>query len=246
MGRALDPGTLTDGATVTGDVLVSGRLDAELGGTGAATLSGAEVTGEVRALSGTLSVQTLSPSTLTDGTLASGDWFAAPGATLDLPSITTNDAKLTMEGPGASFGDSLETLMGNGANGSIVLRGGIDHTVSGAFRNEGRVRLSVGSRLHVGARFSQTVTGRLVAELDANGFGRVRAEGRRDLAGDLVIDRDPSFRPPLDSGWTLLASNGRVTPDDRFDDVLSPVFGSRRIWPHYDLNRVRMQVDRVG
>jgi hypothetical protein len=55
--------------------------------------------------------------------------------------------------------------------------------------------------------------------------------------------------PSVDTGWTLLTSNGRAGPDDRFERVVSPRYGERRvrkIRPLYELDRVRLQVDRVG
>ena len=237
--------TLTDGASIAGDVVVGGQLQADVGATGTATLRDAEVTGRVTALSGTLSVPSLSPTTRQrDGTLASGQWHALPSATLDLPAITTNDAKLTLEGPGASFGGL--TALDNGPNGTVNLRGGADLRLPGRFRNEGLVHLSPRSRLITGAMFRQFATGRLVTEVEAAGLGRVRAEGRRDLAGELVVQRDPSYEPSVDTVLTFLVSNGRAEPDDAFDSVVSPKFGSRKFRVLYELDHVRLWVDRVG
>ena len=239
--------TLTDGSSVVGDVLVGGQLEADPGAGGTATLSGAEVAGSVRAISGTLSIPSLAATTLgEDGTLTNGEWSAAPSARLDLPSITTNDTK---EEPGLGrLGTTLGGLMAldNGPNGSLDLRGGADLKLPGRFRNEGLVRLSPGSRLITGAMFRQFATGRLVTEVDATGLGRVRAEGRRDLAGELVVQRDPSYEPSVDTVLTFLASNGRAEPDDAFDSVVSPKFRSRKFRVLYELDHLRLWVDRIG
>lgn len=236
---------LLDDASIAGDVVVSGTLEADPGAGGTATLSGTRVTGSVRADSGTLSVPSLAVTTLEeDGTLTNGEWSAAPGARLELPAITTNDTKLTLEGPGASLGGL--TALDNGPNGSLDLRGGADLKLLGRFRNEGLVHLSPGSRLITGAMFRQFATGRLVTEVDATGLGRVRAEGRRDLAGELVVQRDPSYEPSVDTVLTFLASNGRAEPDDAFDSVVSPKFGSRKFRVLYELDHLRLWVDRIG
>jgi hypothetical protein len=239
--------TLADGASVAGDVTVGGELEADLGATGTASLSGAKVTGSVHAVSGTLSVPNLAPTTLTeDGTLTQGHWVALPGATLDLPAVTTNDAFLDLMGPGASFGDGLSTLTVNGPNGTMFL-GGADLAVVRWFRNEGLVGLGSGSRLDVGGKFRQLPTGHLVTSLDATGRGRVRAAGPRDLAGALWIDRDPAYKPPVGTVLNFITSAGAKSADDAFDKVGSPRYGTtRRIQPTYDANHVRLRVDRVG
>lgn len=236
---------MMDGSSIAGNVVVGGRLEADPGATGTATLSGAEVTGSVRAVSGTLSVPRLAPTTLSeDGTLTGGEWVAAPGATLDLPAITTNDTDLTLEGPGASFGEL--TALVNGPNGTLDLVGGADLEMPGRFRNEGVVRLSSGSRLTTGANFRQLPTGTLVTAVDAAGRGHIRAAGRRDLGGQLVVQRDPTYTPPVGTFLTVLKSGGRVDADDAFDAVISPRYGSLKLRVAYQVNRVRLWVDRVG
>jgi hypothetical protein len=239
--------TIANGASVAGEVLVGGRLEADLGAMGTATLSGAEVTGSVEAVSGTLSVPSLGPTTLTEeGTLTQGRWDAWPGATLDLPAVTTNDAFLDLMGPGASFGDGLSTLTVNGPNGNLFL-GGADLAVVRWFRNEGLLGLGSGSRLDVGGKFRQLPTGHLVTSLDETGRGRVRAAGPRDLAGALWIDRDPAYKPPVGTVLNFITSAGAKSADDAFDKVSSPRYGTtRKLQPTYDTNHVRLRVDRVG
>jgi hypothetical protein len=236
---------MTDGSSIAGDVAVAGDLDVNLSPTGTASLSGAEVTAEVYVLAGTLSVPSLGSSTLTeDGTLAQGQWFASPGATLDLPAVTTNDAVLGLN-RGASFGDGLSNLTGNGPNGTLLL--GDDLAVPGLFRNEGVLDLASGSRFDVGGKFRQLATGTLITGLDATGRGRVRATGPRDLAGELWIDRDPAYKPPVGTVLNFITSDGAKTADDAFDSVVSPRYGTtRKIQPTYDTNHVRLRVDRVG
>ncbi len=77
-------------------MVVEGSLESD----GATTLDGAEVTGSVIAMSGTLSIPSLAPATLRDLTLTSRKWIAGPGAPLDLPAVTTNDAELTLDRSG--------------------------------------------------------------------------------------------------------------------------------------------------
>ena len=72
--------TVPEGNTVNAvasslvDVVVEGSLESD----GATTLDGAEVTGSVIAMSGTLYVPSLAPATLRDLTLTSGKWIAGP------------------------------------------------------------------------------------------------------------------------------------------------------------------------
>ena len=140
--------TLRDGTRLhgAGPIVVADALESDPGEGGTATIEGANVTGSVHAVSGTLSVPSLAATTLQeDGTLTSGEWSAAPGARLELPAITTNDAKLTLVGPGASFGGL--TALDNGPNGSWACAVVSDLKLPGRFRNEGVVQLSPGSRL---------------------------------------------------------------------------------------------------
>lgn len=239
--------TMADGASIAGDVTVSGTLEADPGATGTATLSGAEVTGSVRAVSGTLSVPSLAPSTLgEEGTLTKGHWAAAPGATLDLPAVTTNDTEITFEGPGASFGDGLATLTDTGRSGALRLLDGAHTSVPGPFTNEGTLELSSGSRLRVGARFAQLTTGTLVTDVDGAGRGRIRAEGPRDLAGRLEVRRDPAYEPPVGTVLNFITSDGAKGADDAFESVVSPKYGSRKVRVDYGVDKVRLWVDRVG
>ena len=239
--------TLADGASIAGKVTVGGQLEADLGASGTATLSGAAVTGQVHVVSGTLSVPSLAPSTLEeDGTLTSGEWIASLGATLDLPAVTTIDASLLLMDPGSTFGDGLATLTGVGPNGTLLLGGG-DLAVPGLFRNEGDLYLFSGSRLDVGGKFRQSATGILDTYLESAGRGQVRAAGVRDLAGKLVIERDPAYKPPVGTVLNLITSDGRRDVDDAFDKVVSPKYGTtRRLRVDYGVNRVRLRVDRVG
>jgi hypothetical protein len=237
---------MMDGSSIAGNVTVGGQLNADLGPTGSASLSGAEVTGRVVVLSGTLSVPNLGTDTLGNGTLTQGQWDAWPGATLDLPAITTNDTLLMLDGPGASFGDGLANLTGIGPNGTLMT-GGDDLAVPGPFRNEGMLALFSGSRLDVGGKFRQFATGTLWTYLDSVGRGQVRAAGPRDLAGKLVVERDPTYKPPVGTLLNFITSDGAKSANDAFDSVTSPRYGThKQLRPTYDTNHVRLRVERVG
>lgn len=223
------------------EVIIEGSLDSR----GASTLDAADVSGDVSVQSGTLSVPSLALTTLgEDGTLAKGSWNAYFDATLDLPSVTTVDAWL-FAGPDASFGDGLANLTGIGPNGNVVLDR--DLAVPGRLRNEGVLSLGPGSRLDVGGKFRQLATGTLMTWLDASGRGRVRAAGPRDLAGELWVERDPAYKPPVGTVLNFITSAGASSADDAFDKVVSPKYGTRKkIRPVYGVNRVRLRVDRIG
>ena len=79
------------------------------------------------------------------------------------------------------------------------------------------------------------------------GRGRISAAGPRDLAGKLVVDRDPAYKPPVGTVLNLITSDGRRDVDDAFDKVVSPKYGTtRKLRVDYGVNRVRLRVDRVG
>ena len=244
----VDHVTVPEGSSVYAEStsLAEVQLDGELDTNGATTLDAADVSGEVSVESGTLSVPSLAPSTLSeDGTLAKGSWNVYLDATLDLPSITTVDAWLNLVGPDASLGDSLANLTGIGPNGSLLL--GADLAVPGRFRNAGVLALG-DSRLDVGGKFRQVATGTFVTWLGSTGRGVVRAAGPRQLAGDLWVDRAAAYEPPVGTVLNIITSNGREGAGE-FDRVFSSRFGpnaTRRLRVAYGTNHVRLRVDSVG
>lgn len=241
--------TLKDGTRLhgAGPIVIDGELEADAGPGGVARVAGAKVIGGVHAVSGTLSVPRLDATTLLDnGTLAGGRWVAAPGATLDLPRVRTNEAELVLEGPSASFGEGFASLAGIGAGGRLSLLAGADLTVARSFVNEGILQVSPGSFLDVGGVYRQAATGALRVGVVSDAIGRVRAGGLRDLAGNLWVQRDPAYAPGIGTVRSFLTSDGARGTADAFDKVVSPVYGTRRLRVDYDVNRVRLWVDRVG
>ena len=245
----VDHVTVPEGSNVSAEStsLAEVQLDGELDTRGATTLGAADVSGSVSVQSGTLSVPSLAPSTLTeDGTLAKGSWNVYFDATLDLPAVTTVDAWLNLAGPDSSVGDSLANLTGVGPNGKLLL--GHDLAVPGRFRNEGILDLDSGSRLDVGGKFRQVSTGWLVTHVDATGRGVVRAAGPRDLAGALWVNRADGYEPTVGTVLNIITSNGREGAGE-FDRVFSPRFGpnaTRKLRVAYGANHVRLRVDSVG
>jgi hypothetical protein len=127
------------------------------------------------------------------------------------------------------------------------MTGGDDLAVPGPFRNEGMLALFSGSRLDVGGKFRQFATGTLWTYLDSVGRGQVRAAGPRDLAGKLVVERDPAYKPPVGTLLNFITSDGAKSANDAFDSVTSPRYGThKQLRPAYDTNHVRLRVDRVG
>jgi hypothetical protein len=216
--------TLRDGTSLKGQgpISVQGDLESDPGEGGATTLAGADVAGSVSAVSGTLDVPNLAPVTLHDGVLTGGSWSVAPGATLDLPEVVTNKAALSLEGAGASFGDGLSSLV----------------------RNAGTLAVASDARLRVDGAYRQTAAGTLEIGVGAAGSGRLVTAGQRDLAGDLVLVRDPDFRPAVGTLRTVVTSHGRVGAGDHFDQVVYTSFGGRGFRAEYDVDRVRVRVVR--
>ena len=161
--------------------------------------------------------------------------------------VLGDETSLILKGAGASIG--VLTDLTNGPGSTVDLQDAADLALTGRFRNEGLLQLSSGSRLITGAGFRQSSTGRLVTEVDATSLGRVRAEGRRNLAGELVVQRDPAYTPPVGTVLNFITSNGREDADDKFDRVVSPPYGTngaRKLRVAYEPNRVRLWVDRIG
>jgi hypothetical protein len=222
-------------------VAQGGRLDADLGPTGTASLTGADVDGTVRVREGTVDVA-LSPGSAGDDVLTGGRYIAADGATLNLPTTHTLDASLKLVGAGSSFGTGIDGLGSIAPSGNLELLGGADLATSGGLENLGSVRLSRTSDLDVGGRFSQGPHARLTTQVGAVGRGQVVAGGRLVLDGDLVLQRDPGYRPVL--GTKLRVLRGGTRRGTEFARVLGrDTFAGRRFMADYSLpDRMRLRV----
>ncbi|HLO39927.1 MAG TPA: hypothetical protein VK176_02815, partial [Phycisphaerales bacterium] len=125
-------------------------------GTGVTFLDGVSLanTGTVRVESGTLRSN---QAPVTAGTLGAGAWIVKD-STLDFvaTSITTNNAKVTLDGLSSSFAALENNLSTNGTSGVLSLAGDRDFATVGNFTNNGRVETAPGSVFEVDSASSFT------------------------------------------------------------------------------------------
>src|SRR5208282_5770303 len=157
-------------------------------------------TGIIEADSGTISLNsTLGISELSGNSLTGGTWNALDGASLQFPSgtaITSNQAKLTLGGAGATIG-GIAGLASN--SGTFVVTNGAN------FTNSGSLTVGPGSIFTVSGNFTQTSTGALNDQIGGTPasslFGQVAVTGTATLAGAFNLALVNGFSPS--SGQTF-------------------------------------------
>jgi RHS repeat-associated protein len=176
----------------------AGTLE-KTGGSGTCTIAfSLGGSGTVEADSGTLSF-TSSVAQISGATLTSGTWNVFGGSTLNLANagtITTNNANVTLSGPGSTF----TPINGITANtGSFSILGGGKVTTAGAFSNQGSLTIGVASTLNVSGNYSQTSSASLAVQIAGTAgsgqFGRVVASGSAALNGTLAISLINGYGP---------------------------------------------------
>jgi hypothetical protein len=162
-------------------------------------------TGTVQAKSGALSfasVVQVSGSTLTGGT-----WIVGANSSISLSAnITTNNANVVLDGPGAAFA-AISGMATN--NGSVSVTGGASFTTIGDLGNHGVLTIGPGSILTVRGNYSQSNAATLTIEVagpsSSGQFGQLNASGTATLDGTLDITLLGGFVPSLGDVYTLLA-----------------------------------------
>ena len=238
---------LGDGSSIAGDAVVGQNavLNADLGPSGTATLTGVGVQGTVRVSSGTVDVVAPDPESWADGVLTGGRYVAAHGATLNLPATHILAATLRLMDLDSSFG-GLDDLHSITPTGELGLLHGADLTLGGALENLGRVGLSAQSDLRLGGAFDQGAGGELATRLSAVGHGQVIASGRLALDGDLVVRRGAHYRPEV--GTRLSVLRGITRHGTEFARVLGrdPFAGRRLVADYSRPDRMRLRVVAHG
>ena len=178
----------------------------------------------------TQNINDISGTTLEDGT-----WNVADGATLSFqnyPSLTVNQAKVTLSGVNSSF-PAFRSLADN--QGTFALLALRQFATASSLNNEGALVLDAGSTLHVGGDFtaagansSLAVTIGGTASQGSGSPGVLQANGAATLAGNLSLAFAKSAVLPgsgdtltiLSAGSTLSGSfvnvpgGGRLTTTD--------------------------------
>ncbi len=164
--------------------------------------------GTVEASAGSQLDFNIAPTNLSAGTLTGGTWSIGPDSTLDLDgrTVTTNDATIILDGPGASF-IAMTQLATNAAGGSLELLDGASFKTAGNLDNAGTIQLSPGTLTAKGT-FTQESTGALdigVGGLAAGSqFGQLAVTGQASLAGDLNISVLDGYSPALGTGYGVM------------------------------------------
>ncbi|KEF42131.1 MAG: hypothetical protein ER33_07850 [Cyanobium sp. CACIAM 14] len=176
------------------------------GGTGTATITNAlpiDNTGTVEVRSGTLALDGADTTGLkpalaqvTGTTLTGGHWIVGAGATLRLPTITVNQADITLDGTGSK----LTAINGLATNaGSLTLSGGRSFSTTGNLANTGRIALGPASTLTVNGTYTQGSTGTLSSQLSgspASGqFGQLVVSGNAALDGTFAATLASGYGP---------------------------------------------------
>lgn len=144
-------------------------------------------------------------SNLVGTTLEGGTWLIGAGCTLnmDAATIETNNAALTLEGPGSTFA-ALAALHEN--QGTLTLAGGRDLTLV-ALDNGGTLEAGPGSLFSLG-EFTQAADGVLRLHLESStSFGSVAVSQLATLSGTLRVDLAPGYAPMLGDSYHLLVAN---------------------------------------
>jgi len=218
--RTLD---IDDGATFTND----GAIAKSSAGTTSFLRTGAtgvfENPGTVEVTSGAWETDALD---LASDTLAEGTWIVRGGSMLELlgQSVITNQASVTIDGPGSSFPAFDLNIAVNDTTGVIALEGATTFTTPDVFTNDGLVDVGPGSMFTVDldSDFTNFVGGTIVGgELDLEGVFQfmdaaittVDAGITLDGVGSAIVDEnmDDAFTA-LDTimpGGTLNIANGR-------------------------------------
>ncbi len=219
-----DSSIVTNGAKTAIDN--AGTIE-KTGGTGTSTIAvdeGFSNTGTILADSGTLALSAtiaqVSGSTLTGGT-----WNALGGSTIQFPtgtSLTTNQARVTLGGAGASI-PALASLASN--SGSLTVTGGATLTTAGNLSNTGTVTVGPASTLNVGGTFTEGPTSTL--DLDFGGspasgqFGQLAVTGSAALGGTLQSEFVNGYAPTVGDSFKIISF---ASATGKFAATNSPVF----------------------
>ncbi len=145
---------------------------------------------------------------LSGTTLTGGTWNVSGGSALIFPSgsnITTNQASITLEGPGAWF-SALAGLATN--SGSLTLTGGATFTTAGPLANDGTITVGPSSVLSVTGAYSQSAAATLGITLggpsSSGQFGQLQSTGPATLDGTLDLSVTTGFTPTAGDTYPIL------------------------------------------
>lgn len=148
---------------------------------------------------------------LVGSTLEEGTWIVRAPSTLNLlgQSVVTNQASITLDGPGASFPAFEANISVNDTTGVIALEGGRSQVTPDDFTNDGLVDVGPGSLFTVdpGSSFTNFSGGAIVG-------GTLDLEGTFQFDGAAVSSIDADI---------TLDGVGSAIVDDNFDDALVPL-----------------------
>jgi RHS repeat-associated protein len=174
-----------------------------------AMINNLDNTGTIEVDSGTLHVVAgATVAQINNGTLTAGAWILNGGTFLsDLGgNITTSNASVTLNGPGAAWA-ALNTLTTN--NGTLDLEGGKTFTVASDFTNNGSLILGPASTLAISGKYAQGPNATLTTEIagqPASGlFGKLTATGAATLNGALAVKLVNGFGTTAGGNFQILS-----------------------------------------
>ena len=179
------------------------------GGSGTATIDTNPFnnTGTVAVDGGTLAL-TFRVTQVTGSTLAAGTWEALNGSTIQFPTgtnLTTNQANVTLGGPGASI-PAVAKLATN--SGTFSVLGGAAFTTVGNLSNTGTLTVGPASTLTVKGNYTQSSAATLDSQLGGTPasaqFGQVTVTGAATFAGTLAAQVVAGYQPTLGDQFAVL------------------------------------------
>lgn len=168
--------------------------------------------GQVEVMSGSLIVRENVVQAV-GGRLTGGVWVISSTASFDMPAmgnIVTNEANVTLSGPGSQF-PQINSLTLN--RGRFALDGPRAFVTASTLGNQGELALGAGSRLQVTGNYTATTDSQIEIAItgrpDSGDFGQINVGGQAILDGRLWVALDPGFAPSAGDRYPILTFGER-------------------------------------
>ncbi len=206
----LQPGGQIGFGNIAGPLTNQGLVQVT-GGSGIATIdtSAFNNTGTVQVDSGALSFTSrVGIPQISGTTLAAGTWEAQGGSSIDFATgtnLTTNQADVTLGGPGASI-PAMANLATNAGTFSVL--SGATFSTAGNLSNTGALTIGPASTLAVSGNYTQSAAGTLDIELGgtpaSHQFGQLVVTGSAAPAGTLQAALVNGFGPSAGNSFKII------------------------------------------
>ena len=162
---------------------------------------------------------------VSNNALIAGTWKVRNGSTLDfsdVANVITNDADVTLSGPGHNVG-AIKNLSSN--SGNFTLLDGATFTAAGPLTNTGTLTLGAATELTVNGAYSQNASGSLNVQLggspSSGQFGRLLSTAAAAIDGTLALGLADGFAPNSGDTYSVVTA-GAISGNFAQIDRLSP------------------------